>query len=428
MAYSGSENFMSGKRFGFFPAMSLGWIITNEDFFNKNDILQFLKLRASYGLIGNDRTGSTGRFIYEQTYVGGGDYYFGENLSQKVGIYKEGNLANVNATWEKALKLDLGFDVQLFNRLSLAATYFHEKRNDIYVSPSSFIPSIIGANMYNINAGKVENQGFELEAFWSDKIGDFSYNIGGRFSYAKNKIIDMKEPVRPENEAYLYAQGRPINQPFVLEAIGYFKDENDIKNSPTQLFGEVKPGDVKYKDQNGDGFIDDNDRIPVGKPSYPDFYYGLDAGVGYKGIDLSLSLHGAGNRTVSLLDNNNVIPFLDNGRKPTPWVKENYWTPEKGDDALFPRLTTEQNNNNYRASTLWQRSGSYLRVDNIELGYTIPKNVTKKVFIDNLRVFVNVVNPFTWDKLSEINVDPEVMNMFQYPVMKSYNLGLSVQF
>lgn len=428
MSYSGSENFISGKRFGFFPAMSLGWIITNEDFFDNNEILQFLKFRASYGLTGNDRTGSTGRFIYEQTYVGGGDYYFGENLSQKVGVYKEGNLANPNATWEKALKLDLGFDVQLFDRLSLAATYFHENRNDIYVSPSSFVPSIIGADIYNINAGKVKNQGVEFETFWSDKIGDFSYNIGGRFSYAKNEIIDMKEPFRPDNESYLYAKGRPINQPFVLEAIGYFKDENDIKTSPTQLFGEVKPGDIKYKDQNDDGFIDDNDRIPVGKPSYPDFYYGVDAGVGYKGVDLSISLHGAGNRTVSLLDNNNVIPFLDNGRKPTPWVMENYWTPEKGDNALFPRLTTEQNNNNYRASTLWQRSGSYLRINNIELGYTIPKNVTRRVFIDNLRVFVNVVNPFTWDKISEINVDPEVMNMFQYPVMKSYNLGLSVQF
>ena len=143
---------------------------------------------------------------------------------------------------------------------------------------------------------------------------------------------------------------------------------------------------------------------------------------------MAISFQGAGNRSVSLLDNNLIIPFLNGGVKPTQWVKDNYWIPEKGDAALFPRLTTEENNNNYRPSTLWQRSGSYLRLKNIELGYTIPVNATRQIKIEKIRVFVSVINPFTWDKISELNVDPEVMDMFKYPVMKSYNMGFSVQF
>ena len=428
ISYSGSENFPVNHRFGVFPAFSAGWIISNEEFMRHNTILTFFKLKSSIGLVGNDRTGSVGRFIYQQNYVSGGNYLFGENLDQSPGLYKEGILANPFVTWEKALKYDVGTEMTLFNRLSLSAEYFFEKRNDIYVQPNNYISALLGADINNMNEGKTQNQGIEIEAFWNDRVGDFSYYLGGRFSYAKNKIIDIKENHRPANEEYLYAKGRPINQPYILEAIGFFKDEQDIVDSPKQMFGNVQPGDIKYKDQNNDGFIDDNDRIPVGHTSYPEIYYGFDAGIGFKGFDLAISFQGAGNRSVSLLDNNLIIPFLNGGVKPTQWVKDNYWIPEKGDAALFPRLTTEENNNNYRPSTLWQRSGSYLRLKNIELGYTIPVNATRQIKIEKIRVFVSVINPFTWDKISELNVDPEVMDMFKYPVMKSYNMGFSVQF
>lgn len=428
MSYSGSENFPQNHRFGFFPAFSAGWILTNEKFLPKNDVLTFLKVKASVGLVGNDRTGSTGRFIYQQNYVGGGNYLFGENFDQNPGLYKEGTLANPFVTWEKALKFDMGVEMTLFNRLSLSAEYFFEDRKDIYVQPNNYISGLLGATINNMNEGKAQNQGVEIEAFWNDRAGDFSYYLGGRLSYAKNKIIDIKENHRPANEEYLYAKGRPINQPYILEAVGFFKDQPDIDNSPRQMFGNVQPGDIKYKDQNNDGYIDDNDRIPVGHTSYPEFYYGFDAGAGYKGFDLAVAFQGAGNRSVSLLDNNSAIPFLNGGVKPTQWVKENYWTPERGDAALFPRLTTEQNNNNYRASTLWQRSGSYLRLKNVELGYTLPAVMTRKIRIERVRVFVSAVNPFTWDRISELSVDPEVMDMFKYPVMKSYNMGFSIQF
>ena len=427
MSYSGSENFMKGKRFGLFPALSLGWNLNKEDFYKCNNFIPLLKLRTSVGLTGNDRTGSSGRFIYEQNYVTGGNYFFGQNLSQTINYYKEGILANPNATWEKAIKYDLGFDMMLFDKLSLSATYFYERRKDIYVDPENYISSLIGASINDINQGKVKNLGIELEALWSHKISDISYYIGGRFTFARNTIIDKKEPIRPKNEEYLYAKGKPIGLPFVLEAIGFFENEEDIKNSPTQLFGEIKPGDVKYKDQNRDGFIDNNDRIPVGKPVYPELFYGFDTGIEYRGVDLGLSFSGVGNRTISLLDNNNIIPFLE-GRKPTAWIMDNYWTPERSGNAKFPRLTTEQNENNYRESTLWQRSGNYLRINNIELGYTLPKNILKKINIENIRFYVNVVNPITFDKIEEINSDPEALSMFDYPTMKSYNIGFNLHF
>lgn len=427
-SYSGSENFPTGHRFGLFPALSGGWIISKEKFMPQNTVLSFMKLKASFGLTGNDRTGSAGRFIYQQNYVGGGNYLFGENFDQNPGLYKEGTLANPYATWEKALKLDVGLEMTLFNRLSLSAEYFIEDRKDIYVQPNNYISGLLGTAIHNMNEGKAQNQGVEIEVFWNDRFGDFSYYLGGRLSYARNKIIDIKENHRPANEEYLYAKGRPINQPYILEAIGFFKNQRDIDNSSRQMFGNVQPGDIKYKDQNNDGFIDDNDRIPMGHTSYPEFYYGFDAGAGYKGVDFSIAFQGAGNRSVSLLDNNSVVPFLNGGVKPTRWVKDNYWTPERGDAALFPRLTTEQNNNNYRASTLWQRSGSYVRLKNVELGYTLPVAITRKVRMEKVRVFVSAVNPFTWDQISELSVDPEIMDMFKYPVMKSYNMGLSIQF
>ena len=185
----------------------------------------------------------------------------------------------------------------------------------------------------------------------------------------------------------------------------------------------MRPGDVKYIDQNNDGFIDNNDRIPIGNPTYPSLWYGMNLNLGFKGFDISAFLQGAANRDVSILDN--VRPFLNNV-KPTQWVKDNYWTPARGNDALFPRLTTEQNPNNYQASTLWQRSGDFLRVRNVELGYTFSKSITNKLKLSNARLFVSGNNLFTWDKINEISVDPEILNSFSHPSLKSFNMGLSV--
>jgi hypothetical protein len=258
------------------------------------------------------------------------------------------------------------------------------------------------------------------------KTGKVEWYINVNTSLAKNEIVDIAEPARADE--YLYARGNPINQPFILEAIGFFTDVNEINNSPRQLFGNVQPGDVKYKDQNGDGFIDDNDRKPIGKTALPEWLYAFGGGLEFMGFDFAFFFQGTGGRSVSLLDNSNIIPFLNGGVKPSHWVKDNYWTPERGNNALFPRLTTEVNDNNYRASTLWQRNGSFLRLRNLEVGYTLNANILRKVKMNNLRFFANANNLFTIDKIGEMDLDPEIMNQFVHPALKSFNFGFTLKF
>jgi TonB-linked SusC/RagA family outer membrane protein len=420
-SYSGSDNYAPGKRFGFFPSISGAWVLSNEDFMANASFINFLKIRASYGMLGNNRIGDLERFPYFEYYGSPqGSHRVGNLLSTSIGSFERSAYPNADATWEKAFKTNIGVETQLFNGLSLSADYFTETREDIFVDPSNYLSVLIGSRYNYLNLGSAKNHGAEVQLMYSKTSNKLSYYVSTSLSYVKTEIIDSKEP--PRAEEYLYRRGNPINQPFVLEAIGFFEDDTDILNSPFQTFGAVQPGDIKYKDQNDDGFIDNNDVIPVGNPIYPSLMYAVDLGLSYGNFDFSVFLQGVGGRTISLLNGNQIVPFL-NDAMPVQWVKDNYWTPERGNDAQFPRLTTESNDNNYRASTLWQRDGSYVRVKNIELGYTIPgKGIT------NFRIYLNAVNPLTFDKISEIEVDPEVNNMFTYPMMKSYNLGINLVF
>jgi TonB-linked SusC/RagA family outer membrane protein len=425
-SYSGSENFPKNNRFGFFPSMAVGWMLNKEKFLADNSSINLLKLRASVGLLGNDNTGNSGRFIFNQFYAGSGNYQLGNNLGINAPTFSQGNLANPGVTWEKALRTNIGTDAMFFNRLSVSVDYFFENRKDIFLNPSGYVPSLMGATFNNVNKGKTESRGGELELMYHGNIKKAGFYAGGNISYARNKIIDIAEPVPAA--PYLYAKGNPINQPYILTAIGFFKDDADIAASPQQLFGTVRQGDIKYKDQNNDGIIDNNDRTPIGNTGLPEIIYSLNAGADLHGFDFNIFFQGAAKRTVSLLDNGNIIPFLNGGVKPVQWVKDNYWTPARGDAALFPRLTTEQNENNYRASTLWQRNGSFIRLRNIEIGYTLPSNIIKKGGFNSVRFYFSGNNLITWDKINEIEVDPEVMNMFVHPSLKSFNAGFSLKF
>jgi TonB-linked SusC/RagA family outer membrane protein len=425
ISYSGSENFPRGNRFGFFPALSAGWVVSNEKFMSKLNCFSFLKLRMSAGLLGNDNTGNAGRFIYNQYYNGTGNYLIGNNLGVNAPMFNQSALANKNVTWEKALRYNIGFESIVFKTLSLSADYFIENRTDIFINPSSFVPSLMGSTFSSVNRGETRTSGSELEIMYKQKFGSFNFYAGGNISFTKNKISDIAEPA--PSDSYLTAKGNPINQPFVLEFLGFFKDQADILKSPTQLFGSVVPGDIKYKDQNGDGVIDNRDRKAFGFTSLPQMFYGFNLGFDYKGFDFNISVQGAGKRTVSLLDNNMIIPFLNGGVKPTQWVKDNYWTPARGDNAKFPRLTTIQNDNNYRPSTLWQRDGSFLRIQNLEIGYTISERVTKNLGMHVVRFFLNGNNLFQFDNINELNVDPEIMNTFIHPPMKSFNFGFTLK-
>ncbi|GHV57650.1 SusC/RagA family TonB-linked outer membrane protein [Bacteroidia bacterium] len=421
----GTAEYAPGHRFGFFPALSGAWILSKENFLKDNKAIPYLKLSSSYGIVGNNNLGGGSRFTYKQYYMGSGvPYYLGSGFTTTVWPKKQGSLGNPDVTWEKSHKFNVALAGNFFRQVDFNVEYFRDYRTDIFVSPSSYLSALVGAEYYNQNAGIAGNRGFEAEVSYHNRVGRVGYSLGGRFSYAKNNIIDMKEA--PKAEDYLYLTGRPIDQPLVLEAIGFFKDEQDIRNSPLQMFGTVQPGDVKYKDQNGDGVLDDNDRKSFGYPTYPRFYYGADLGLDYLGFDLTLFVQGTGGRTVSLLNSGFMTPFVSGGVKPHPELAEHYWTPERGDAARFPRLTTESNNNNYRASTLWQIDGSYIRVKNIELGYTFP--VKWLPGISGLRLYVNMVNPFTFSKLSEYNLDPEINSPYKYPLMKSTNFGFSLQF
>jgi TonB-linked SusC/RagA family outer membrane protein len=425
-SYAGSENFPKGSRFGFFPSLSAGWILSKEAFLKNSTAVNFLKLRGSAGLLGNDRSGNSGRFIFNQFYVGTGNYLLGNNLGISAPTFNQGTLANPDVTWEKAFRSNIGIEAVIAKRLSLAVDYFFEKRTDIFVNPSNYTSAILGISQYNANKGETQNTGVELELEWRDKVGAFEYYVGGNMTFAKNKILTIQEPRRPYD--YLYAKGNAISQPFVLEAIGFFKDLSDIQNSPIQLFGNVQPGDIKYKDVNGDGFIDDNDRKPIGKTSYPQLFFGFNTGFSVKGFDLNIFVQGAGNRTVSLLDNNIIVPFLNGGVRPVQWVKNNYWTAQRGDAAKFPRLTTEANNNNYRPSTLWQRNGSFLRLRNVEFGYSFNEKQLQRLRMQSLRLFFAANNIVTWDKIKEIEVDPEIMNVFVHPPLKGFNFGINLGF
>jgi TonB-linked SusC/RagA family outer membrane protein len=425
-SYSGTDNYAPESRFGFFPSVSAAWIISNENFLQESSRVNFLKIRASYGLVGNDRIGSLRRFMFNEYYGSPlGGYRLGNSLTTTQGTYESTALVNMDATWEKAYKANIGVDAQLFNKLSFSADYFFENREDIFVDPGNNLSVLIGGRYNQLNLGSAKNSGVEFEMNFQDNLGAFNYYFAPRLSIVNTEAVELGEA--PQAFDYLYRKGNPIYQPFVLEAIGFFADQAEIDNSPFQTYGTVKPGDLKYKDQNNDGFIDNNDVVAKGYTAYPGMIYSFDAGFAFKGFDFSVFFQGVGRRTISLLSQDYMIPFL-NEVKPTEWIRDNYWTPERGNNALYPRLTTQENPNNYQASTFWQRDGSYLRIRNVELGYNLPATLTRRFKAEGLRIYLNAVNPLTWHKITEIDIDPEINNPFSYPAMKSYNIGLSLNF
>ena len=272
------------------------------------------------------------------------------------------------------------------------------------------------------NRGKVSNYGTEIALNYNGGSGALTYHVGGQFSYTINKIKESWEA--PHKEAYSYRQGHPVGQYFGLEAIGFFRDESDIISSPVQTFSVVRPGDLKYKDQNNDGIIDVNDEIAIDKQSYPRINYGINTGINYKGLNLDLFFQGIAHNSVYL---NGYLfqPFIGNNNI-FQWAVDGHWTPENHATATFPRLTTQSNANNYRSSTFWVRDASFLRLRNVELGYTLPKGVVKKIGMEHLKIFISGTNLVTWDDLA-VDVDPTTLSM-GYPLLKSFSAGLNLRF
>ena len=415
--YNGTENFPKGHRFGFFPAGSLGWILSNEAFLKGNPILNYLKLRASYGIVGNDNIGGI-RYMFDQYYDGYG-YHLGNSNNVQDGLV-QGKLANPDVTWEKEKKFNVGFEATLVNKIDVSFDYFIQKRSNILSQPYRTVPDYLGISRPDINIGKVGNKGLETSIRYNG-IGkkDLTYFVETSLWYAKNKVVYNAEAIQ-ENE-YLYGTGRMVGQPFVLEAIGFFKDEDDILKSPTQTFTDVRPGDIKYKDQNKDGKIDSNDYYPIGYTSMPQITLGLHGGITFKGFDMDIFFQGAANRTV-YCGGKYYHAFQNDGKVSS--IAMGRWTPETAETATYPRLSSENNLNNYQASSFWQKNGNFLKLRSLEIGYTLPFQLSRKINLEKVRIFANGTNLFSLDHMDGFT-DPETMS--GYPALRTISFGLSIQ-
>jgi hypothetical protein len=418
-----------------YPSLGAGWVVSREDFLRNSKALTFLKLRASAGLSGWDLA-NDGRFLFQQYFVSNGSFLTGLNsLVTNSGLIQSYQ-ANPDISPERSLKYDFGADLTLFKKLDLTFDVFQDDRTDI-VTQNNTIMGVFGGILPYVNLGRVQNRGIELAAQYKGQIGALHYSFGGMYARFVNKILEQAE-VPPVN-AFSATTGLPIGAQMGLVADGFYDifdfDASGNLNAgfAKPSFGAVQPGDIRYKDIDGNKIIDQNDVSYIGKPNYPTTTYSINASLKMKGFDLSVLLQGsagakinilnaAGIQTVAFVNNANVFPIAKNA-----WA----YYPSQGidtrADADYPRLTRLANDNNYRTSTFWLKNASYLRIRNIELGYTLPLATLKRLRLDNLRVFVNAVNPVTWSEtMRKYNIDPETPTA--YPAMKAWNTGITLNF
>lgn len=422
-SYMGSDLYAPGHRFGFFPAASLGWIASNESFLSDNKVVTFLKPRVSYGLVGNSAIMGLKRYAYTPDYAYTGGYYKGTDTNTSVSGIAEGNVSNPDLSWEKEKRFNVGIDATLFGSLDITADYFIHKRSDILVDPAGAISSVYGLKYAGMNLGKVTNKGFEIQMRYENIITDnMKFYAQANAWYAKETLDYMaEEPRAYEN---LIRTGHTIDQGFGLKAIGLFRDEDDIKNSPVQTFGDYQPGDIKYEDVNGDGQIDGNDVTAIGYNNIPRFSGSLTLGFKAYGFDIETMLYGVAGRT-AYLSGNTFWAFQNQYGAPASALDR--WTPATAETATYPRLSTIAVPNNTQYSSFWQHNGSFLKMRYLEIGYTLPEQVAKKVLTKNIRVFLNGTNLFSLHGMSDMrNADPEGLSGM--PAMRTISLGVQVKF
>ena len=438
--YNGSENFAPGQRFGLFPSFALGWRISDEPWMEwASKTMNKLKVRASYGKVGNDNIGGR-RFAYiatvNQSQPG---YHWGEQSQFGYGGITEGDPAVTNLTWETAWKTDLGFELGLWNALDINVDFFEENRSNIFMQRKT-IPTQAGfySNVWS-NFGKMNNRGFDASLNFNKHFGEFFLSLRGTFTYARNKVVEYDEPASVKG-TYRSQTGIPLGTQWGLQAIGLY-EESDFNPDGSLKFGipepavgavggKVHPGDIKYKDMDGDGRITVADEGFIGGSYDPEIVYGFGANMAYKGFDLGFFFQGTANTYQIIGGSSFFIPGSGQGLRGN--IYSNYtdaWSAENpSQDVFWPRLSEDANQHNYRASTWWLKDRSFIRLKTIELGYSLPDNLLKKAYIKGLRFYVSGNNLFY---LSNFRLwDPELNSGdgLVYPPMRSFLFGLDITF
>lgn len=431
LGYNGSENFPKGQRFGVFPAGAIGYLISNEGFWRDSKIstiINVLKVKGSLGLVGAEALPDNRRYGYLTIVSGGlGDYYFGPDNKKYEGT-GENQYGVANLTWEKGLKSNIGIQAEfLDSKISLEVDYFHENRTNILVERNA-ISGIVGINGNPFaNLGRMRNQGLDGTIEFNHKIGDIATRVYGNATFTNNRILEQDEP----DWLYTYQNrtGKKYGQQFGLIALGYFDSQEEIDASPEQEFGVVRPGDIKYLDINGDGKINSYDEVAIGRSSIPELMYGFGFQVEYKGIDLGMFFRGQG-RVSYMLAGEGFVPFREGGDRGNLFEKAlDRWTEENpSQDAFYPRLSIGKSENNYRNSTKWLYDGSFLRLADVEVGYSFPKKMISPLHLGGLRLYFHGSNMALFSKFKMW--DPEIGKGRgdAYPLQRKMNIGVRVNF
>lgn len=434
--YNGSERFASNHRYGFFPSIGVGWNVNNEAFFKPlAETITRLKFRATYGTAGNDQIGSQNdRFFYlssvDLNNVGRGGV-FGENWGYSKPGIAISRYANNDITWEEAEITNLGMDLSLFNSLNIVVDVYRQHRRKILMS-RAFIPTTLGLTTnVSANVGEAEGKGFDVAMDYHKTFGKAWIQARGTFTFATSKLLVNEEPDYPQNMKYLSRVGHSLALVYGFLAERLFVDDADVANSPKQHYGEVRGGDIKYRDLNGDGEITDNDRINgLSFPTTPEITYGFGLTGGFKKFEIGVFFQGSARSSLAI-DPKAITPFVMNGKNQNGLLEviaKDYWSEDRGDlHAFWPRLNSVVSENNTQPSTWWMRNGSFLRLKEVTLGYNFTGGLLKRLNVGALNLYVNGTNLFL---ISGFKMwDPEQgSNGLGYPLQKVFNMGMKLQF
>lgn len=418
LSYNGTNTLPQNSRTGFFPALSLAWKMSDEAWFDRNRVVDYLKFRVSVGMSGNDQVIQN---INLNAFAQAPGYLFGANNSY-AGGNREGRVASSPLTYETSYKTNFGFEGTLLGMLDVTMDLFYNKRKGILVETTGSQSGIHGVEPAFTSTGIVNNKGFELGLNFFDNKGDLTYHISGQVSYSRNQIVEMEEVYRPEE--YLKRTGQRINQTFGLEAIGFFRDAAEIENSPRQTFTITRPGDIRYADKNGDEVINEYDEVPIGySTQVPELYFSGSVGVQYRKIGIKALFQGLSNQTAYLNTPTTYWPLISNTNITS--ASNNSWTPATAGTATLPRLTMSENDNNYRPNSVWYADASFIKLRSVELYYHLPEKIISRIKLDGMKLYVRGINLFSIDNIN--NVDPEVTGI-NYPTVSSYNFGIQIGF